>query len=132
MIEIIVVDLFGTKAINYEKKYASDSVSQAIGFININFREEITLNIIREKFNVSPAYFSREFKRRTGMCFNDYLAEKRFDYAKKLLEYSDMTVTDICYESGFNDYANFERNFKTRYGNSPRQYRKNAVQSVES
>ena len=80
MIEIIVLDLFGTKAINYEKKYVQDSVSQAIGYININFRNEITLKTIQELFNISPAYFSREFKRRTHKCFNDYLAEKRFEY----------------------------------------------------
>ncbi|MBQ8267916.1 MAG: helix-turn-helix transcriptional regulator, partial [Clostridia bacterium] len=83
------------KAVNYEKQYASDNISQAIGFININFRDEITLNTIKEMFNVSPAYFSREFKRRTGMCFNDYLAEKRFDYDKKLLRNGNRVI-DAC------------------------------------
>lgn len=122
-IEIIILDLFGTKAINYEKKYASDSVSQAIGFININFRQEITLNIIKDKFNISPAYFSREFKRRTGMCFNDYLAEKRFDYAKKLLKNGNRVI-DACLESGFGTVRNFSRRFKEKYGITPKEYAK--------
>ena len=123
VIEIIVLDLFGMKAVNYEKKYAADNISQAIGFVNINFREEITLNVIREKFNVSPAYFSREFKRRTGMCFNDYLAEKRFDYAKKLLANGNRVI-DACYESGFGTVRNFSRRFKEKYGMTPKEFAK--------
>ena len=121
LIEIIVLDLFGMKAVSYEKKYASDNVSQAIGFININFRDEITLSVINEKFNLSPAYFSREFKRRTGMCFNDYLAEKRFDYAKKLLKNGNRVI-DACYESGFGTVRNFSRRFKEKYGITPKEF----------
>ncbi len=121
VIEIIILDLFGTKAINYEKQHAVDSISQAIGFININFRDEITLSVINEKFNVSPAYFSREFKRRTGMRFNDYLAEKRFDYAKKLLKNGNRVI-DACLESGFGTVRNFSRRFKEKYGITPKEY----------
>ncbi|MBQ6717706.1 MAG: helix-turn-helix domain-containing protein [Clostridia bacterium] len=121
VIEIIILDLFGTKAIRYEKKYASDNVSQAIGFINISFRDEITLNIIKEKFNISPAYFSREFKRRTGTSFNDYLTEKRFDYAKKLLKNGNRVI-DACVESGFGSVRNFSRRFKDKYGITPKEY----------
>lgn len=121
LIEIIVLDLFGTKAVNYEKKYASDNISQAIGFININYREEITLSVIQHKFNVSPAYFSREFKKRTGVCFNDYVAEKRFDYAKKLLSNGNRVI-DACFESGFGTVRNFSRRFKEKYGITPKEY----------
>lgn len=121
MVEIIILDLFGSKALNCEKKFASDGISQAIGFININFREEITLSVIQEKFNISPAYFSREFKHRTGMCFNDYLAEKRFDYAKKLLKNGNRVI-DACLESGFGTVRNFSRRFKEKYGVTPKEY----------
>lgn len=120
-IEIIILDQFGRKALSFEKKYASDSISQAIGFININFRQEINLNLIEDKFNVSPTYFSREFKRRTGVCFNDYLAEKRFDYAKKLLKNGNRVI-DACFESGFGTVRNFSRRFKEKYGVTPKEY----------
>ncbi len=121
VIEIIILDQFGSKALSFEKKYASDSVSQAMGYININFRQEINLNTIKEKFNVSPAHFSREFKRRTGMCFNDYLTEKRFDYAKKLLKNGNRVI-DACFESGFGTVRNFSRRFKQKYGVTPKEY----------
>ena len=64
------------------------------------------------------------FLKDCGVNFKDYLSSIRFDYAKKMLEFSDMTVTDICFESGINDYANFERSFKAKFGISPREYRK--------
>lgn len=121
VIEIIVLDLFGSKAVNYEKQYVADSVSQAIGYININFRQEISLGVIQQKFNISPAYFSREFKRRTGVCFNDYLAEKRFEYAKKLLLKGNRVI-DACFESGFGTVRNFSRRFKEKYGVTPKEF----------
>lgn len=100
-------------------------VQTAMLFIQNNFRNEITLNDIADVAGVTPAYMSSIFLKDSGMNFKTYLNGIRYEYAKKLLKYSDMTVTDICFESGFNDYANFERNFRTNFGVSPREYRKN-------
>ncbi len=99
-------------------------VQTAMLYIQNNFHSDISLLDISDAAGVTPSYMSSIFHRDCGVNYKDYLSNIRFDYAKKLLEYSDMTVTDICYESGFNDYANFERNFKARFGISPRQYRK--------
>lgn len=103
-------------------------VQTAMLFIQNNFRNEITLNDIADVAGVTPAYMSSIFLKDSGMNFKTYLNGIRYEYAKKLLSYSDMTVTDICFESGFNDYANFERNFKANFGVSPREYRKASVE----
>lgn len=103
-------------------------VQTAMLFIQNNFRNEITLNDIADVAGVTPAYMSSIFLKDSGMNFKTYLNGIRYEYAKKLLSYSDMTVTDICFESGFNDYANFERNFKANVGVSPREYRKASVE----
>jgi len=105
-------------------------VQTAMLFVQNNFRSDISLSDVADAVGVTPAYMSSIFTRDSGMNFKDYLSNIRFDYAKKLLEYSDMTVTDICYESGFNDYANFERNFKSRFGVAPRQYRQHTVRNL--
>ncbi len=99
-------------------------VQTAMLFIQNNFRSDIGLEHIARAAGVTPSYMSSIFLKDCGINFKEYLSGIRYDYAKKMLEFSDMTVTDICYESGFNDYANFERNFKTRFGMSPREYRK--------
>lgn len=104
-------------------------VQTAMLYIQNNFRSDICLNDISDAAGVTPSYMSSIFHRDCGMNYREYLNSIRFDYAKKLLEYSDMTVTDICYESGFNDYANFERSFKSRFNISPRQYRNHSTQN---
>lgn len=99
-------------------------VQKAMLYIQNHFRNEVELSDIAAAADVTPSYMSSIFSKECGVSFKEYLSSIRYEYAKKLLEYSDMTVTDICFESGFCDYANFERHFKDRFSLSPRQYRK--------
>lgn len=112
---------------NSHKHGYMSRVQTAMLFIQNNFRNDICLEDIADAAGVTPSYMSSIFRRECGVNFKDYLGGIRFDYAKKMLEYSDMTVTDVCFESGFNDYANFERSFRARFGLSPREYRKKKV-----
>ncbi len=80
--------------------------------------------MVAEHVNLTPAYFSNFFKKNKGESFKSYLSRLRMEYAKKLVQFSDMTMLEICGESGFNDYANFERRFKKIYGESPTAMRK--------
>lgn len=99
-------------------------VQKAMLYIQNNFRRDIRLSDIAVVAAVTPSYMSSIFLKECGLSFKEYLNTIRYDYAKKLLEYSNMTVTDICFESGFCDYANFERHFKERFLVSPTQYRR--------
>lgn len=99
-------------------------VQEAMLYIQNNFRNEITLDDIACVAQRTASYMSSLFVKESGINFKEYLSTIRLDYARKLLEFSDMSVTDICFESGFNDYANFERSFKKKYTISPREYRK--------
>ena len=98
-------------------------VQTAMLYVQNNFRSGVTLSDAARAAGVTPSYLSSIFIESCGTNFKEYLNGIRFDYAKKMLSFSDMTVIDICYESGFNDYANFERNFKARFGMSPKVYR---------
>jgi len=99
-------------------------VQKAMLYIQNNFRNNIGLSDIAADAAVTPSYMSSIFLKECGVNFKEYLTAIRYDYAKKLLEYSNMTITDICFESGFCDYANFERHFRERYSVSPSQYRR--------
>jgi len=99
-------------------------VQKAMLYIQNNFRNNIGLSDIAADAAVTPSYMSSIFLKECGVNFKEYLSTIRYDYAKKLLEYSNMTVTDICFESGFCDYANFERHFRERFLVSPTQYRR--------
>lgn len=126
------VALLDTVIAKLEKETVKDErekelsvISTAEMYILNNFRSTLTLNDVANEVALAPTYFSRLFKAEKGVNFKTYLNNMRFEYAKKLLEHSDMTVMQICTECGFNDYPNFIRRFKQYAGLYPAQYRKN-------
>ena len=99
------------------------AINKAELYVLNNFRNELKLEDVANEVALAPTYFSRLFKAEKGINFKVYLNNMRFEYAKKLLEYTDMTVLQICTECGFNDYPNFIRRFKQHTGFYPVQYR---------
>lgn len=124
LVELILLELmpdcFSEKAVFSS---ASDRVSEAIGYINMNFTNEISLSSIQNRFGISSSYFSHAFRQRTGKTFVNYLAEKRIEYAKTLLLSGEMVI-DVCYECGFTGERNFARRFKEFTGMTPKEYQK--------
>lgn len=101
-----------------------NSASQKMHFYILNhFRDKLSLEDVAGYAGLTPAYASAVFKKEMQMGFKAYLNELRFDYAGKLLLHSDMTVAQICRESGFEDYPNFIRRFKQHFGLTPTQLR---------
>lgn len=113
-----------SKMLNADSGRTSSSIAQAELYILNNFRNNLQLENVAAQVALSPTYFSQLFKRQKGINFKTYLDNMRFEYAKKLLDFSDMTVAQICAECGFNDYPNFVRRFKQHTGLSPTEYRK--------
>ena len=74
--------------------------------------------------NMTEAAFCRYFKSRTNKTYSDFVSDIRVGYACKLLIEEKFSVTQICYESGFNTVSNFNRQFKNLTGKSPLQYQK--------
>lgn len=111
------------------KDYNNDSkdntyIQAAIVHILENFHTGLTLSKAAEYLSLSPAYFSSQFKKEMGIGFKEYLDNIRFEHALKLLKFTDMPICKICISSGFSDYINFTRRFKSKYHCTPTQYRK--------
>lgn len=101
-----------------------NSTAQKIHYYIINhFRDRLTLEDVAQYVGLTPAYVSAVFKKDMNKNFKKYLNELRFAYARKLLLYSDMSVTQICGECGFDDYPNFIRRFREHFGMTPTQMR---------
>jgi AraC-like DNA-binding protein len=68
--------------------------------------------------------FSRFFSLRTRKTFSGFVQELRLQKAAKLLVENDMTITEVCYECGYNNVSNFNRQFLNHYQMNPMKYKK--------
>ena len=93
-------------------------------YIDLHFRENPTLEEAAKVIGKSPVYFSKYFHENEGAYYTEYLNLQKINCAKFLLAESNMTATEICYESGFSSFSNFLRVFKEKEGITPSEYRK--------
>ena len=98
-------------------------VNKITQFIMANLTQKITLAEAAEQVNMSSKSFSRFFKNSTGKNFIQYVNELRIGHAcRRLIETTD-SVTEVCFDSGFNNLSNFNRRFLKIKNISPREYR---------
>lgn len=102
----------------------SSHVQRAILHIHSHLREEISLNSVAAFLHLNPNYFSQIFHKETGKTFQRYLSDTRIDYAKNLLRNRELSISDVCFNSGFNSLSTFLHTFKNKYGYTPSQFRK--------
>lgn len=92
------------------------------GYIMNNFKENISLEKVANLANMNPSSFSRYFKHYQKKTFIQYLNEVRIGYACKLLIENNYTVAGVCFEAGFNNVSNFNRQFRLLKKISPTEY----------
>lgn len=107
----------------FSSTHYTTHVQSAIIYITENFRENITLTNTAEHVGIVPVYLSKLFLKEIGVNFKVYLDNIRFDHATKLLTFSNISIADVCAQSGFVDYANFHKRFKKKYNTTPKGYR---------
>ncbi|WP_142784399.1 AraC family transcriptional regulator [Changchengzhania lutea] len=105
---------------------AQDSTKIDVIFkhVNKNFINHISLEEIADKVSMTVPAFCRYFKKATGKTFTQLVNEYRVVHATKLLNESQMSITDICFECGFNNFSHFNKQFNEITGKSASQYRK--------
>jgi AraC-like DNA-binding protein len=90
----------------------SERINKVMSFLMENYKQEIKLDEIAELVNLNKSSFCRYFKYRTHKTCSQFLNEIRIAHACKLLINNDMTVSEICYETGYNNISHFNRQFK--------------------
>lgn len=97
--------------------------SDVMEYINCHFSEDLTLQMIADKFYVNASYLSKIFKNEAGVTFTAYLSNLRLEMACMLLKDSKLQVTEIADKIGFKNYFYFARVFKKNYDMTPSSYR---------
>lgn len=101
-------------------------IQACIDFIDSHYMEDISLETVSDRLFFSPNYISTMFKNHLGTSFSKYLADVRINKALELLKNRDMKVYEIASKVGFKDDKYFYRVFKTRFGLTPDEYRRNS------
>ncbi|PTN10139.1 AraC family transcriptional regulator [Mangrovibacterium marinum] len=103
----------------------SEKIKKVYNYVQANYNKKIKLEEVANLVDLSVVSFSRLIKQRTGKTFVDFLNELRLGFATRLLIESNKTITEICYECGFNNISNFNRIFKKSQGCTPSEFREN-------
>ncbi|WP_394333397.1 AraC family transcriptional regulator [Mucilaginibacter pedocola] len=101
-----------------------DRINAIYNYSIENFKKKITLEEIASVANISPNSFCKFFKSRSKKTYSRFINEIRVGSACKLLINNQMNVKEICYESGFYNFASFHKYFKEITGKSPLSYQK--------
>ncbi|MFD2034188.1 AraC family transcriptional regulator [Belliella marina] len=98
-------------------------MGQVMSFILTQSQNAISLNEVAAVAHLSKEAFCRFFKERTGKTFTEFLAQVRVHQACQLLQDSEMPISQIAYQCGFQNLSYFNRAFKKIQGESPKEFR---------
>lgn len=110
-------------AIDEDRCYAVSDEQRVLNYVDRNVKEGIGLDEAAEYANMSSSYFSKFFKRITGVNFITYMMDGKISAAKDMLTDTDMPVINIAYELSYSETNYFGKAFKKKVGLTPTEYR---------
>jgi len=106
-----------------EKSDGTNVILEIQKYISSHFDDDITLEVLADKFFFSTFYISRKFKEITGYNIKNYVILNRISYAKELLRYSKKSITEVGASIGYENINQFTRIFKQYDNQTPTAYR---------
>ncbi len=101
----------------------NNRINIIFNYVREEFQNTIALETIAEIVSMSVPGFCRYFKKITGKTFTQFANEYRLVHAAKLLHEKQISISDVCYESGFNNFSHFNKLFKQFTGKTASSYR---------
>lgn len=126
LLEYLLSSLLRRKSANRDQIVDSEQlegIKKAISYVELHFREHISLAQLAAISGYNPSYFSELFRKVTGQTYKERLQQLRISYAKMLLA-NGISVSDACFASGFGSLSNFSASFRKHCGQSPNNYRR--------
>lgn len=108
----------------HQERLEPDVVHQIKQYIILHSQEDISLEMIAKRVDLSPFYISKVFKEQLGINYIDFLTECRIQKAKSMMSDPELSLKEITFEVGYNDPNYFSKVFKKVCGVSPTDYRK--------
>ena len=117
-LEILLVKIF--RAYFYDPASNTKISQKVLNYLREkSFQNDLNLEELAKRTFYSPQYFRKLFKSKTGIPLSTFIRQKRLDYAKQLLENTDLSISGVMEKAGFNDTKSFYAAFKSAYGVTP-------------
>ena len=101
----------------------NNRINNVFNYVKEHFREDIPLDDMADMVSMTVPSFCRYFKKITNKTFVQFVNEYRLVHASKLLAEKPISITEVCFESGFNNFSHFNKSFKAFTGQNPSEYR---------
>jgi len=103
----------------------SQRIEKVYNFVKENYNKKIMIEDAALALNMTVISFSRFIKKRAGKTFTEFVNEHRLGYATRKLIETNESISEICFNCGFNNISNFNRRFKKKQGCTPTEFREN-------
>lgn len=97
---------------------SKNSVKNIILYINNHYTEDLSLDLLENKFFISKYYLCRAFRKATGLTIHEYIRRKRLTKVRELCD-TGLSISNAAIQAGFGDYSSFYRAYQKEYGVSP-------------
>ncbi len=109
----------------------NERINLIFNHVKDHFKDQIFLEDAANLANMTVPSFCRYFKKITNKTFTQFVNEYRIIHSLKLLSEQPLSITEVCFESGFNNFSYFNKTFKEYTKKSPSQYRKEFSNIIE-
>ncbi|MDV7103688.1 PocR ligand-binding domain-containing protein [Vibrio sp. TH_r3] len=132
---VVINDNYDIKSLFHSRdsRHSYDGkIKKAVRYIETHYFEEIRLEEVADHVFLSPHYFSKLFKKEIGVGFNHYVNQQRLQGAKKMLQYSDWSISRIAHNLGYSCSSYFCKVFRNSYGMTPQDFRNSISEEHEN
>lgn len=102
---------------------ATNKIKIILNYIHENYMNDLSISDLANTCNLSQYYFMKFFKKHLGVTCTEYINVYRLDIASKLLNTTDNSITEVSFETGFNNVSYFNKLFKEKFKVTPREFR---------
>lgn len=127
LLKLLSAYIFENTNLVNNKKADPALIENIVNYCNCNYTSDIHLSDLEKNLHVNKFYISHIFNEKLKISFTEYIHTLRIEAAKKMLQNSDKTVTEIAYNVGYNTVRNFNRIFLKLTGITPIAYKKTKI-----
>ncbi len=132
---VVINDKYDIKSLFQTRDPSSShdgKIKKAVRYIETHYFEDIRLEDVADHVYLSPHYFSKLFKKEMGVGFNSYVNKQRLMGAKKMLQYSDWSISRIAHNLGYSCSSYFCKVFRNAYNITPQEFRSSLTKEEDN